>query len=185
MIMGKAESPVGSGYGVNDGGGAIHPSLQEALNRALKTTQSSWEMMAEAAKAAAPVKSLLEISEQTRKLYLSLDWNNVAKNMMHWSAYSEPVKSLTEIQQAAFKKLSAEHNHMVNSLASSNKALFNAVSHGANVQDAMANCIDKALDAYDTFSNEQKDNTQILADIQAAYLAWYQQTLTGFSRCDS
>lgn len=158
----------------------LDPALNDAIKRLTQAGEKAMEDLELVSNAVTPVKSFLQINSSVTNLFAGLDWNAFYANMLQPSIYAKPIETLTEIQEAALKKFTEGQQHLLTTISTESKELFQPSADIDKPQQAIASYIDKSLHAYSDIKNEMLGQSQTVSIVNSAYMAWLQQTLELF-----
>ncbi len=162
----------------------IDPALDKALKRLMETGKSAAADIELVSEAITPVKTFLQINSSASDVFKDLDWFAAYKNMFRPTAYSKSLESLTELQQAAFKRFSEGQAQLLKSMTEESQNIFKSPGSVDKPQQAIANYIDKSLDAFEDIKKELVEQSQNASTVNAAFMAWLQQTMQNFSAAE-
>ncbi len=156
----------------------LEDDLKEALERLYETGKSVAESVETLSHAAPPVESYMQVTTNTLDFFSKLNWMQVYSQPLDYARMAEPLTSLSEIQSASSKRLTDGQQKLLNTLVGGGQDMVTAVMKADNPQAVLASCINKCLDTYSGVQADLTKQVQTITTLQAAYTAWYQQTLT-------
>lgn len=156
----------------------IEPSLQQALDRYkdfLTAASGDVQLLMNSFN---PLQSLQQVSQASMAFYSGLDWMKVAQNSLKPDSFLNYFSTLQEIQNSATSQLSAGQESLVNSVVKDSQAFSSRIAEAKSPQQLLADTINSGLDTYAEVKANLTQQSQTLASIHSALVAFAQQSLS-------
>ncbi|HEY6528298.1 MAG TPA: hypothetical protein VIZ65_06360 [Cellvibrionaceae bacterium] len=159
----------------------IEPELKKALDRYQEVLTAANNDVQLLINSFNPSQSLQQISSASMAFYSSLDWAKILQNSLNPSSYFNYFSGLAEIQKAATSEVSAKLQSLLNTVTKDGQSYTSQLSEATSPQQILANTINTGLDAYADMKTNLVEQSQTLASIQSALVAFGQQSLSKLS----
>lgn len=159
----------------------IDPALESAMQRWADTTQQALEEINTARDGINPLQSFLQSSARTTEFLSSLDWFSVFQKPQKVEEYQQIAQDFSDFLTAATQKVSEDQSELLQTMVKDAGDMIGTPPSLTNPQAALAAWINKGLDSYNSTKQNLDNQLQTAISIQAAFLAWYQQSLAAIS----
>jgi hypothetical protein len=125
-----------------------------------------------------PLQSFQQISDASLAFYKGLDWLKIAQNAWQPDSFFTYLDGLKEIQAAASEQLANGQNTLLDSVCKDSQALTQRLAAAQSPAQLLADTINSGLDTYADIKTNLTQQSQTLASIQSAIVAFQQQSLS-------
>lgn len=156
----------------------LDPDLAKAFTRYQETLAAATEDAQLLMNSFNPLQSLQQISDASLAFYTGLDWFKIAQNAWQPSSFFSYLDGLKEIQSAASEQLATGQSSLLDTVCKDGQALTERLATAKSPAQLLAETINSGLDTYADIKTNLTQQSQTLASIQSAIVAFQQQSLS-------
>ncbi len=163
----------------------IDPALSDAFKRLMEAGKSASEDLELVSEAVTPMKDFMQINANVSGLFNNMNWFAAYQNFFQPGAYSKSFETFSELQEAALKKFTEGQTQLLNAITEDSQDILKAATSSDKPQQAIANYIDKSLDAYEGLKKEMLEQSKNVSSVNSAFMIWLQQTIENFGKAQA
>lgn len=160
----------------------LNPTLTSAIERWQTTATEMTEDLSQLENALNPMQTFVQKTTNTYDYLSNVDWMTIMTAAEKPSLLREVFEEYTDLQTSALQRITSDQEALIDTITANSRS---AINNSGSLHDPQAMCahyLDKSLDTLLDIKTNVENQMQTASSINAAFSAWYQQSLDTLSK---